>query len=281
MDRLDRNVRFFGKDGQAQLQGAHVAVVGVGGLGSHVVQQLAYLGVGAVTLIDDERLDITNKNRYVSAYHDDPVPDSRKIDLGVRMIKRIDPSLSVTAVFATLRSRASFDAIKRATSVFGCVDNDGARLVLTELCAAYALPYFDLATEIRAGRKAIYGGRVCVALGGNGCPVCLELLDLAEAQTDLESDAARRDRVQLYGLQTGESGEAGPSVVSINGVIASLAVTEFMAWATGLREPNRLLTYRGDVGRVTASLDEPKACYYCKDIAGLRDAADVERFVVA
>ena len=53
-ERFDRNIRFFGKQGQARLRSASVAIVGVGGLGLHVAQQLAHLGVGALTLIDDE-----------------------------------------------------------------------------------------------------------------------------------------------------------------------------------------------------------------------------------
>jgi hypothetical protein len=47
------------------------------------------------------------------------------------------------------------------------------------------------------------------------------------------------------------------SVVSINGAAASLAASEFMLAATGVRAPNRLLTYNGRTGKVTVSTDEP------------------------
>ena len=68
--------------------------------------------------------------------------------------------------------------------------------------------------------------------------------------------------------------------MSINGAVASLAVTEFMLGATGLREPNRLLTYQGRTGKVTVSIDEPALdCYYCKGLRGTRDRADVHRYV--
>ena len=73
---------------------------------------------------------------------------------------------------------------------------------------------------------------------------------------------------------------AGPSVVSINGVVASLAVTEFMLRVTGIREPNRLLTYHGRTGKVTVSTDEPVPdCYYCKGLWGTGDRADVQRYI--
>lgn len=280
MDRLDRNIRFFGMDGQERLRRLRIAIVGVGGLGTHVAQQLAYLGVGEVILIDDEDLDETNKNRYVSAYFRDPVPGSRKVDLAERMVLLIDPHISIIKVYRPLCSEEAFREIVKADYVFSCVDNDGARLVLTELCAAYSLPYFDLATEILAGPPLLYGGRVCTAWKGDGCPICLDQLDLREAQKELETARARQDRVRLYGLTKEESGVTGPSVVSVNGVIASLAVTEFVAAATGLRAPNKLLTYRGDLGRVTVNTDKPRRdCYYCKEVYGLRGAANLERYL--
>ena len=64
-EKYDRNVRFFGQSGRDSLGAASVAVVGVGGLGTHVVQQLALLGVGRLVLIDSEEVDETNRNRYV------------------------------------------------------------------------------------------------------------------------------------------------------------------------------------------------------------------------
>src|SRR3546814_19500003 len=58
---------------------------------------------------------------------------------------------------------------------------------------------------------------------------------------------------------------AGPSVVSLNGVVASLGVTEFMLAVTGIRSaPRGLLTYRGHMGIVSAHADPPLPdCYFC------------------
>ena len=64
-DRYDRNIRFFGKEGQDRLAACSVAVVGVGGLGTHVVQQLALLGIGQLALIDKGELKENSRNRYI------------------------------------------------------------------------------------------------------------------------------------------------------------------------------------------------------------------------
>jgi len=257
-----------------------VAIVGIGGLGTHVVQQLALLGVGQLALVDSEELDRTNLNRYIGARHDDPVPGTLKVDLGERLAKSIDPGIQVQKVPDSLVSDGAFRAVIHADCVFGCLDSEGARLVLNELCAAYERPYFDLASEVIPGNPPVYGGRVCVAQGGQGCLVCRDLIDKQEAQAELAGPSGRRQRDALYGIDVSALDRTGPAVVSINGVVASLAVTEFMVMVTGMREPLQLCTYRGNVGKVTASADQPSPdCYYCKGIRGQGDSADVQRYI--
>jgi ThiF family len=154
-------------------------------------------------------------------------------------------------------SSAALDAIIASDYVFGCLDSEGARLVLTELCAAYAKPYVDMASDIIPGAPLEYGGQICIAWDGNACMSCLNVLNRREAELELAGPHDRRRRDESYGLRRELLDEVGPSVVSINGAAASLAVSEFMLAATGVRAPNRLLTYNGRTGKVTVSTDEP------------------------
>ena len=280
-DRFDRQVRFFGQEGQERLADARVAVVGVGGLGSHLVQQLAFLGVRAIAVIDAKELDPTNRNRLVGAREDDPIPGTRKVDIAERIAKAIDGSIVVDKVFDSLVSKRGFDVLIGADYVFGCLDSEGARLVLTELSAAYAKPYVDVSSDILPGDQVNYGGQVCIAWSGNRCCLsCMNVLDRARAAVELAGPEERRRQAEIYGIPSDLLDVAGPSVVSINGVVASLAVTEFMLSVAGIREPNRLLTYHGRTGKVTVSTNEPVPdCYYCKGLWGTGDRADVQRYV--
>jgi hypothetical protein len=74
-----------------------------------------------------------------------------------------------------------------------------------------------------------------VSSKGDDCLMCLDILDQEEVRQDLASPSERRDRDRIYGVDRNFLDEAGPSVVSINGVIASLAVTEFMVTVTEIR----------------------------------------------
>lgn len=286
--RFDRNIRFFGRSGQERLRSVSVAVVGVGGIGTHVVQQLSLLGVGGLALIDPQELDRSNLNRYVGARYDDPIPGTRKVDVGERIARSIGPEIRIVKVFDSLVSHDAFRAIIEADYAFGCVDREGVRLILNELCAAYSRPYFDVASEIVSEGGVAYGGRVFAAWDGGGCLACLGILDLAEAQQDLFGPEGRRDFEATYGVEHTHLGDPGPSVVSINGVVASLAVTEFMVAVTGIRPPQRLLNYYGHLAPdrgdrpVTVSVDQPwPDCYYCKGIRGAREKADVLRYIRA
>lgn len=278
-ERFDRNIRFFGREGQDRLAAAAVAVVGIGGLGTHVVQQLALLGVRRIFLIDHEELDETNRNRYVGVRHDDPVPGTLKVNIGARVVSEANPATEVVPIPQELRSPAAFAAIRASDYVFGCLDHDGPRLILTELCSAYSRPYFDLASDISADGST-YGGRVVVTWNGGGCLMCFGELDSRALQLHF-AGGQREDHAAIYGVPLEELDDTGPSVVSVNGVVASLGVTEFMLVAAGVRDtPRRLLTYRANMGSVTLpTVDLATDCYYCSGIRGKGSAAQVERYL--
>lgn len=278
--RFDRQTPLFGEAGQNKLGTARVAVIGAGGTGSALIPQLALLGVGHLVVVDHDELDESNRNRHFCARESDPIPGTAKVEIARRMAADYNSGMVVEGIQASLLTNAGVAAVKSADYVFGCVDLEGIRLVLTELCAAYDKPLFDLATGVEPGTPAQYGGRVCCAVDGCGCLVCMGVLDMAEAAQDLESVTQRQDRKEIYGVETRLLAARGPSIVSINAVVASLAATEFMKLCTGLDQPARLLRYDGRMSRVTVSRDEPQPdCYYCKAIRGTRASADAERYI--
>jgi hypothetical protein len=276
--RHDRNIRAFGKEGQEALRRLKVTVVGVGGLGTHVVQQLAYLGVGEIGLIDSEEMDITNLNRYVGACPEDV--GNPKVEIGERIVKRIDPGIVIWKVYDSLVSQEAYAVVKNADYIFSCIDSEAIRLILNELCLAYERPFFDLASEIIPGDPLIYGGRVCFISDSTGCLYCLGVLDRTEVSLELQDPSHKQDLKNLYGMNERDLGDIGPSVVSVNGVVASLAVTEFIAVVTGLRPGIRLLKYYGEQGALRISKDQgDENCFYCKGVRGLKDKADMDRYI--
>jgi molybdopterin/thiamine biosynthesis adenylyltransferase len=277
-ERYDRSMRLFGADGQRALGKVAVALVGGGGVGSALAQHLALLGVRRITSIDPEDLDETNRNRFIGARITDPVPGMLKVVLIDRLIRETNSEVESNPIARSLLSVEAFDAIRASDWVFGCLDDDGPRAVLNELSAAYGLPYIDLAADVPA--EGIYGGRVCVAIDGEGCLDCLGLLDKREVRRYFESEEQRDKEDAVYGIDRQALDTRGPSVSPINGVVAGLAATEFMAGVTGLRRPTRLQEYRAWQSKVVVNSDSPQPdCLLCKGIRGMGAKADIERYL--
>jgi len=197
-ERYDRSIRLFGADGQRALGRVAVTIVGGGGVGSALAQHMALLGVHRITSVDPEELDETNRNRFIGARITDAVPGTLKVAIIDRLIRETNPDVDSISIAKSLLSVEAFDAIKASDWVFGCLDDDGPRAVLNELCAAYGLPYIDLAADVPA--DGIYGGRVCVAINGNGCLECLGLLDKRDVRRYFESEEQRDREDAVYGV---------------------------------------------------------------------------------
>jgi molybdopterin-synthase adenylyltransferase len=98
-----------------------------------------------------------------------------------------------------------------------------------------------------------------------GCLFCLDLFDQRQIRHATMTPDELAAEAAIYGVPVDALDATGPSVVTINGVVASLAATEAMVYLTGLRSPAKQLTYRADQGGVRINLDLPTAlgCRYC------------------
>jgi molybdopterin/thiamine biosynthesis adenylyltransferase len=261
-DRYNRNELLFGAEGQARITATHTAVVGIGGLGAHVVQQLAYLGVKRFTLVDGDRVEETNLNRLVGATAADA--GTSKVSVAQRVITSLDATAEVRGYEEMIQNEDAKSAVAAADVVFGCLDRDLARLELTEVAARAALPYFDLASDSGNSGGLWYGGRI-VFSNGQGCLSCLHLLDQEEMTRDSLAPDQRAAHDATYGVDSQTRDRPGPSVVSVNGVVASLAVTSFIEFVTGIRVPAQHLIYLGHERLLRRSVDEPDPdCFYCE-----------------
>ena len=250
-NRFDRNERLFGKEGQARLRQTRIAVMGAGGLGSHVIAQCALLGVGGIATVDRQDVALSDRNRYVGVWHTDPIPGSPKVVLARRHVHLIDPAITATPIEDDILSRAGLKAIEESDYVFGCVDNDGVRFFINEACVAYEKPLIDLASDVP--ELGVFGGHVAIVASNHGCLHCLDLLDADEVRRYFSPAEMVENEAAVYGIEASALAETGPSVVSVNGVVASLGVTAFMALVTGFQTPYTFQTYRGDRGTVGCS----------------------------
>ncbi len=281
-----RQILLFGVEGQRRIGQVTVAIVGLGGLGLHVAQQLAHLGVKKFILVDNDKIVRTNLNRCVGASHSDL--GKPKVAVAARLVKTIRrrQAAEVHSVPQKLPGSAAVDALNDADVVFGCLDNDGARLVLNRVAKAYNLTYFDLASGIDApgGRFDSAGGRVALVTPDGPCLNCMGEIDRKEAEYFLSSPTAQQE-ARKRGYASGWD-LPKPSVVSLNGTISSMAVSEFMLGVTGLRPCEGLCVYYlsslaspfQSATKRTVSADAD--CFTCS-LRAVGDKAEVARMAAA
>jgi len=281
-ERFDRQAPWFTASGQRKLGRLRIAIVGLGGTGSPLVQNLVYLGARNFVLIDDDASDETSMNRLVTATAADV--GTPKVILGRRLVKAVAPEARVDVVQGLLQSAAVLDALKGIDVLFGCVDNDGARVVMNELALAYCIPYFDLGVGIDAERGAVEaaGGRLAVVLPDGSCLYCMNQIDAEEARYWLATEEQRefmRRQGYVKGLQV-----RAPSVVALNAALAASAASELAVYVSGPRAVSPLTEFDllGSGRALKAQWLTPvragrkTGCPAC-EMAGLVDAATIER----
>ena len=170
-DRLDRFARHIvlpevGGVGQVALSEAHVVLIGCGGIGSPALQYLAGAGVGRLTLVDDDVVDLSNLQRQtIFAEADVGKP---KAEAAAEWVARFDSALHCMAHRVRIGAD-NVDAILSGADVVldGC-DNFATRLAVSDACVRLGIPLTSAAVGRFQGQVANFAGH----LEGQSCYRC-------------------------------------------------------------------------------------------------------------
>lgn len=261
-ERFDRQRRAVGPEGQARLRSLRVGVVGLGGTGSHVVQQLLHLGIAKLVVVEPDRVEPSNLSRLVGASFADAMAGVPKLEVARHVATALDARTELVLIDSDVRQAEAIHALLDVDFVFGCTDSQLSRLLLNAVAHQYYLPVLDLGVELQLGGSM--GGRV-TALGQDaGCLWCWGILDperlrAEQLPPDLRAEYVGRGYVSDAVVEQ-------PAVVSLNGVVASLAVTEMLRRVTGMggtEAVSDLLLYRLGDGTVRRAGSPLRRCSTC------------------
>ena len=160
-----------------------------------------------------------------------------KVSVAHRSISGINPDAAVEWHVALLEDGEAQAALETVDVLLGCVDHDGARLLLNRLAIRQRIPYIDIGTGIHVTDDGVTaaGARVAFVLPDGPCLSCTDELDLAEV-ADYFTPADQRQLNQEHGYVDGLDVPA-PSVLTLNGLAAHTALTELGMWIAGHRPP--------------------------------------------
>ncbi len=142
-ERYSRQVRFapIGEAGQARLSGSSVVIVGLGALGSVVADQLTRAGVGRLTLIDRDFVELSNLQRQTLYDEEDVRLNLPKAVAAEKKLGRINSTVEVEVVVDDLNPSNVEEHIDGADLVLDAVDNFETRFVLNDACRKLGLPW--------------------------------------------------------------------------------------------------------------------------------------------
>ena len=151
----------IGIEGQQRLRESHALVIGIGGLGSPVSMYLAAAGVGQMTLVDDDNVDLSNLQRQI--VHSTADVGEPKVLSAQRHLQQLNPECEVNPVAQRLDESGMHKLIRAADIVLDCCDNFETRFLLNRLCLAARTP-------LVSGAAIRWEGQVAVFLYGAGDP---------------------------------------------------------------------------------------------------------------
>ncbi len=268
VDRMyHRQALLIGNRGQRRLQGAKIAVVGLSGGGSHVVQQAAHLGIGEIIGIDDDVSEEENRHRMVGLSRFNVRMKHKKTKVMANLVSRINRTITFTPVPYKVPSKEAIDRLKRADIVVGCVDSLTTRSDIQEICLRYCIPYVDIGLLITPNGhdSASIGGNVLTLVPGQLCMWCMGFL--SGRKLSVETGGKPRSYFQGTDKQA--------QVVSFNGLLASAAMNEVMQLLVGYRPgdyPLVIKKFDGMTGTLENWSVKPNlSCSKCEAYLGAGD----------
>lgn len=262
--RFDRQIRLFGADGQARLRDATVAVVGAGGGGSILVEQLCHLGVGRILVIDHDVVKEHNLSRIMGATPGDVANATKKVDVAARAARQRDPRSQVIPVDGSIADLDVAERLVACDYIFLATDTATARLVANAVSQTFLIPTVQIGAKVDTrddgSIEQIYTA-VRPVLPRQGCLHCAGLIDAMALQREAASPQERSNQNYL-----GTADVIDPSVTTLNAAAAAGALNVFLMALTELAEPglaDHRITLTRDATTLATTVGCREDCRWC------------------
>ena len=225
--QFDRNIRAFGGEVQEVLSDLSVAIVGCGGTGSAVAEQLVRLGVRRFHLFDPKTLSASNVTRVYGSFPADI--GKPKVNVVASHLSRIAPDAIVATEHAKVTLEATARRLGDVDIIFGCTDDNAGRLVLSRVASFFLTPVIDCGVLLSSGSGGVLSGidgRVTVLAPGLACLVCRERIDFQQAHIEILSKDEHQ-RLADEGYAPALPG-VEPAVVAFTTQVAATAIGELL-----------------------------------------------------
>ena len=263
-DLFDRNVRAFGPAVQKAIGMLRIAIVGAGGTGSAVAEQIVRLGARTLLLVDADTLTESNVTRVYGSTLG--AVGRHKADVLAQHLQAIAPDARCRTVHGMCSTQRVARSLAGMDLIFGCTDDNAGRLVLSRLSTYYLVPVIDLGVLLSSDDSGVLSGidgRVTVLSPGSACMLCRGRVNLGRAAAEMRTPAERK-RLADEGYAPALGGQE-PAVVAFTTMVASVAVSELLERLIGYGDHNRPseILLRLHEREISTNTAKPRLGHYC------------------
>ena len=206
--------------------GQHIAIVGVGGIGSIIAEHLIHMGFCHISLIDFDTLEMTNLNRIVAVTYDDAKEGRIKVEAIRDGLLRINPKADIQAYNNDVFDAEVEQVLAESDWIMVATDNHASRFHIQELAFRYYVPFITAGVNISVEDGVIQdmsGEVILVRMGDKVCLSCLNRLNYNAIARDIHPDACVREGLVAKGYVSGKEVKE-PAVKTLNTHLATMAV---------------------------------------------------------
>ncbi|MEA2579137.1 MAG: hypothetical protein QOE83_29 [Actinomycetota bacterium] len=244
----DRQARALTTLGNRRLRGLAVGVVGAGGTGSPVVEQLVRMGVAAITIVDPDVLDDSSNLRRVVGSRPSDVSEVRnKAEVVGRHARSLDFETEVTVMPADAREELVTRRLLDCDLVMNTTDTQASRAFLNQVSYQYWIPVIDVGVKVGTKTAGDISGmpvELRLLLPDNGCLWCRK--GVLDSQIIYEENLppADREKRAADGYVQGV-GQAQPSLTPLNYLAGALALLTLIRVYSGKSVPAASIVFDG------------------------------------
>ena len=213
LERYARHVVLpqVGGVGQRKLKDASVAVIGAGGIGSAVIPALAGAGVGQLTIVDDDVVELGNLHRQPLFRERDA--GYSKADLALQFVQRLNHFVKASPIQARIGPETAGDLLAGHDLVIDGSDNFATRLAVGDACVRLGIPLLSAAAVQFQGQVGLFRGQPCYrcfvgdAFDADDCDNCADLGVLGALTGTVGSFAALLAINAIVGIGEDQAGK--------------------------------------------------------------------------
>ncbi|MHA1339072.1 MAG: HesA/MoeB/ThiF family protein [Promethearchaeota archaeon] len=138
-ERYDRHLRIIGEEGQKILQSKKIVQVGVGGLGSPLLNYLVAIGVGQITIVDHDVVSLSNLNRQILYGADDI--GRTKVEVAKEKMRKLNENVKIISIYDTLTMENAEQICKDADYLIDASDNMKTKFLVNDIGLKYNIPF--------------------------------------------------------------------------------------------------------------------------------------------